>query len=52
MKKILSLISIVALMVMVIPLFAPMANAVQPPIETDVYYNGTIGWGPGDADPA
>jgi peptide/nickel transport system substrate-binding protein len=46
------LISIVAMMIIVIPLIAPMVNASQPPIETDVFYTGTIGWGPGDADPA
>jgi peptide/nickel transport system substrate-binding protein len=52
MKKIFSLIAIVSMMVMVIPLIAPMANAAQPPINTSTFWEGTIGWGPVDADPA
>jgi hypothetical protein len=52
MKKIFSLIAIVAMMAMMIPLFTPMANAAQPPINTSTFWEGTIGWGPVDADPA
>jgi len=48
MKKIIGLISIVAMMVVLFPLFTPKVHA----LESDVYYTGTIGWGPGDADPA
>ena len=52
MKKILSLIAIVSMLVMVIPMFAPMVHAAgQPPIDTTTYWEGTIGWGPFDSDP-
>ena len=51
MKKLLSLIAIVSMIVMVIPLVTPAVRAALP---TDVhtYYEGTIGFGPIDADPA
>ncbi len=52
MKKILGLIAIFAMMIMVIPMAAPMVKgAGQPPIVLQTYYEGTIGWGPVDADP-
>jgi len=40
------------MMVMVIPLLEPLAKAAQPPITTSTFWEGTIGWGPVDADPA
>jgi peptide/nickel transport system substrate-binding protein len=55
MKKILGLIAIVAIALMLIPLFAPMVHGggpPQPPIITKTFWEGTIGWGPVDADPA
>jgi peptide/nickel transport system substrate-binding protein len=52
MKKIFGLVSIIAIAAMIIPLFATNALAVQPPISTSTYWEGTIGWGPGRADPA
>jgi peptide/nickel transport system substrate-binding protein len=35
---------------MLLPLLAPFASAVQPPVITDTLYVGTIGWGPRRAD--
>lgn len=53
MKKIFGLIAIVAMMIMILPIFQPVAHgAGQPPIALQTYYEGTIGWGPNDADPA
>jgi peptide/nickel transport system substrate-binding protein len=52
MKKIFGLVSIIAIAAMIIPLFATNALAVQPPISTSTFWEGTIGWGPGRADPA
>jgi len=50
------LIVIVAMALMSIPVFAPMAHGIggpsQPPIVTSTFWEGTIGWGPVDADPA
>jgi peptide/nickel transport system substrate-binding protein len=54
MKK-LSLIVLFTLVLMLISICAPMAMAtgpVQPPVDTTTLYEGTIGWGPKDADPA
>ncbi|HUW47941.1 MAG TPA: hypothetical protein VMW36_04265, partial [Patescibacteria group bacterium] len=52
MKKIFGLVSIIAIAAMIIPLFATNTLAAQPPIDTTTYWEGTIGWGPGRADPA
>ena len=52
MKKIFGLVSILAIVAMIIPLFATNALAAQPPITTSTFWQGTIGWGPGRADPA
>jgi ABC-type transport system substrate-binding protein len=49
------LIVIVAMALMLIPLFTPMVHGggpPQPPIITKTFWEGTIGWGPVDADPA
>ncbi len=35
-----------------VSLFLPVGHSVQPPINTSTFYEGTIGWGPVDADPA
>ncbi|HUW49026.1 MAG TPA: ABC transporter substrate-binding protein [Patescibacteria group bacterium] len=35
-----------------ISMFAPVSLSSQPPIDTTTFYEGTIGWGPGRADPA
>jgi ABC-type transport system substrate-binding protein len=52
MKKIMVLIAIAAMLAMMIPLFAPAAHAAgQPPIITNTLWEGTIAWGPADADP-
>ena len=56
MGKKMSLIAIVSVMLMVIPMFAMLANPVkaagQPPIDTSTFWEGTIAWGPCRADPA
>lgn len=52
MKKIFGLVSIIAIAAMIIPLFATNALAAQPPVNTSTFWEGTIGWGPGRADPA
>jgi peptide/nickel transport system substrate-binding protein len=51
MKKIFGLVSIIAIAAMIIPLFATNALAAQPPVNTSTFWEGTIGWGPGRADP-
>lgn len=52
MKKIVSIVSLMALAALIIPLFMTNALAAQPPINTSTFWAGTIGWGPGRADPA
>ena len=52
MKKIFGLVSVMAIAAMIIPLFMTNALAAQPPINTSTFWAGTIGWGPGRADPA
>jgi len=53
MKKI-GLIALVPLILMVVSMISPMAAKAQGPgsVTTDVYYDATIAWGPGRADPA
>jgi len=52
MKKIVVLIAIAMMLAMVYPLFTPFAHAAgQPPIITNTLWQGTIAWGPADADP-
>jgi peptide/nickel transport system substrate-binding protein len=36
---------------MIIPMFATNAFATQPVVDTNTFWEGTIGWGPGRADP-
>lgn len=52
MKKILGLIAIAAMFIMICPLIAPAARAAgQPPLIPGTLWEGTIAWGPADADP-
>ena len=37
--------------VLSVSMFVPVSLSVQPPIDTTTFYEGTIGWGPGRADP-
>ena len=38
--------------VLSVSVFLPVSHSTQPPINTSTFYEGTIGWGPVDADPA
>lgn len=51
MKKMLSLIALVSMIIMMIPLAATPVRAAGPG-DLHIYYEGTAGWGPVDADPA
>ncbi|HUW48500.1 MAG TPA: hypothetical protein VMW36_07145, partial [Patescibacteria group bacterium] len=37
--------------VLSVSMFVPVSLSSQPPIDTTTFYEGTIGWGPGRADP-
>jgi len=55
MKKLLGLIAIIAMAILIVPMFASIHSvraAGQPPIIAGTFWEGTIGWGPYDADPA
>ncbi len=41
-----------SILVLSVSLFLPISFSAQPPINTSTLYEGTIGWGPVDADPA
>jgi len=53
-KNKLALIALATMVLIVFPSFAPMVHATEPwnPNTANVFYEGTIGWGPVNADPA